>query len=108
MAGRSIGRYIDPFQNDVTKRRQSRDKTSLLAKQLASVLFMYYITCEDGRCSSHARPGVRCKRSRVAGSVETADGEVVEGALPEEVTEVVREQGRTDRSLVVVLGSLFC
>ena len=37
---------IDLFQNDVTKRRRSRDKTSLLAKELASVLFMYYLTCE--------------------------------------------------------------
>ena len=100
--------YMDLFQNDVTKRRQSCDKTSLLAKELASVLFTYYLTCEDGQCSSHAKPGIRCKRSRVAGSVETADGEVVEGPVPGKIAEVVGKQGRTDWSLVVVLASLLC
>ena len=55
-----------------------------------------------------ATPGVRCKRSKVAGSIETADGEVVEGTVPGKVTEVVGKQGRTDRSLVVELGSLLC
>ena len=99
---------IDLFQNDVMKHRRSRDKTSLLAKELASVLFTYYLMCKDGKCTSHARPGVRCKRSRVAGSIETADGEVVEGPVLGNVAEVVGKQGRTDQSLVVELGSLLC
>ena len=47
-------------------------------------------------------------QSRIAGSVETADGEVVEGPVPGKIAEVVGKQGRTDRSLVVVLGSLLC
>ena len=46
--------------------------------------------------------------SGVVGSVETADGEVVEGPVPVKIAEVVGKQGRTDRSLVVVLGSLLC
>ena len=101
-------RDMDLFQNDATKRRRSCDKTSLLAKELASVLFTYYLTCKDGQCSSHARPGIRGKRSRVAGSVETADGEVVEGPVPGKIAKVVGKQGRTNQSLVVVLGSLLC
>ena len=52
-----------------------------MAKELASVLFTYYLTCKDRQCSSHARPGVRCKQSRVSVSVETADGEVEEGPV---------------------------
>ena len=69
---------IDHLHNDVTKRH-------CWQKVLARVL----LRCKDGGHSSNVEPGIRCRRRTVAGSIETADGEVAKGALPRKVAEVV-------------------